>query len=52
MKQIVKQALAMDDGTSKITLVQFDLSSMEVVQTATEPDDSDALLSDGHKHGR
>lgn len=50
MNKPLDQALAIDIGTSKITLVQFDLKSMEVIQTATESNDSEVLLSDGHKH--
>ncbi len=50
MNKPLDQALAIDIGTSKITLVQFDLKTMEVIQTATEPNDSEVLLSDGHKH--
>ncbi len=46
----MNQALAIDIGTSKITLVQFDLASMEVIETATESNDSEVLLSDESKH--
>ncbi len=50
MNKSLTQALAIDIGTSKITLVQFDFSSMEVVQTVTEENASDVLLSDPCKH--
>lgn len=50
LAQSLSQALAIDIGTSKITLVQFDLKTMEVIQTATEANDSEVLLPDEHKH--
>lgn len=50
MNKPTDQALAIDIGTSKITLVQFDLKSMEVIETATGANDSEVLLPDEHKH--
>ena len=50
MSRSLTQGLAIDIGTSKITLVQFDFSSMEVVQTVTEENASDVPLYDTCRH--
>lgn len=50
MTNPLDQALAIDIGTSKITLVQFEISSMEVIQTVTEANSSQISLTDATMH--
>ena len=50
MNKPTDQALAIDIGTSKITLVQFDLKSMEVIETATGPTTQNPASLHEHKH--
>jgi len=47
---IMNQAIAIDIGTSKISLVQFDISSMQVIHAASEGNNSLVSLPDHHKH--
>lgn len=46
----MKQAIAIDIGTSKISLVQFDISSMQVIHAASEENSSLVPLADQRKH--
>ncbi len=46
----MNQALAIDIGTSKISLMQFDISSMQVIHSASEENNSLVPLPDHHKH--
>ncbi len=46
----MNQAIAIDVGTSKISLVQFDISSMQVIHSVSEENYSLVPLPDHHKH--
>lgn len=46
----MKQAIAIDIGTSKISLVQFDISSMQVIHAASAENNTRVSLPDHHKH--